>query len=143
MQSSGALCLVGALLHLAIPVGGSSWFAFFGAPSGLIAMLEAGSLRPLFSCVLIAAFLLAISIYAFSAAGSIRRLPYDRGVLGIVGSGLLLRGVLFVPIAALRPELLSGICGRCDGITPFLLTTSVACLCVGGIFVAYAVRARI
>ena len=136
---AAALALFGALLHLVIPFGGPGWYAFFGAPPGLVQMAQAGSLRPVISCLVIAAVLSAVAAYGFSGAGLIRRLPLLRPVLALVGFGLLVRGLGFLPLAMWWPRVLSGLCGRCDGPSPFLLITSALCVCVG---IGYLLGAR-
>lgn len=143
LQASGVVLSAGALLHLAIPLGGPAWYEFVGAPSGLVAMVTAGSLRPAVTCVAIASLLVVASAYAFSGAGFGRRLPLLRPVLGLIGVGLLVRGVSFIPLAALKPHLLSGICGKCEDVSSFLVATSLLCLFLGAAFVHGAFRARI
>jgi hypothetical protein len=123
LGAAAALVLVGALLHLLIPVGGPSWYAFFGAPPGMVAMAEAGAIRPVLWCAAIAAVLLVVSAYGFSGARVIRRLPGLRPMLGLVGVALTVRGVGFVLVAPWHPRLLARLCGDCDGATPFLLVT--------------------
>jgi hypothetical protein len=142
LVASGLIMLTAAVLHLLAPIGGPAWYASLGAPAGLVAMAESGSMRPAISCVVIAAVLLVIAAYAFSAAGLLRRLPLRRAVLALVGSGLLLRGLSFLPLAAWQPHLLSGLCGRCEGVNAFLVVTSLLCLFPGATFVHAAVRAR-
>lgn len=122
---------LGALIHLMIPLGGPQWYAFFGAPPRLVALAEAGALRPLFTCVAIATLLGSIAAYAFSGLGRLRRLPALRLVLGLTGIVLLARGLLFVPVAHWRPELLASLCGDCGRVNAFLLTTSALCVLAG------------
>jgi hypothetical protein len=83
--------------------------------------------------------LLVIAAYAFSAAGLLRRLPLRRAVLALAGAGLLLRGLSFLPLAAWQPHLLSGMCGRCEGVNAFLVVTSLLCLFPGATFVHAAI----
>lgn len=129
--ASGSLCVAGALLHLAIPFGGPAWYAFAGAPRGLVAMAEAGLPRPVVSCVVIACLLLVFAAYAFSALGLLRRLPATRIVLGVVGAGLLVRGLWFPVLALRNPEALARFCGRCGGLNAFVVATSGLCLLIG------------
>jgi hypothetical protein len=140
LVSAGAATAVGALLHVAIAFGGPGWYAFFGAPAGLVALAATDSLRPAISCVIIATILLACSAFAFSGAGVIRRLPGVRAVLALVGVGLVVRGVTFVPIVALRPERLYGFCGKCQEVNSFVIVTSAICLVVGAGYLVGAIR---
>ena len=128
---SAWLVAFGALLHLAIPLGGPSWYRLFGAPERLVAMAEAGATRPLLTCVVIAALLGVVAAYGFSGAGVIRRLPLRRPALALIGTGLVVRGLGFVPLALWRPGMLARICGDCSQVNAFLLITSALCLFVG------------
>ena len=129
--AAGWLCVAGALVHLAIPIGGPDWYNFFGAPPALAAMAEAGLARPVITVLAISAALFAIAAYAFSALGSLRPLPAIRPVLAIVGIGLLVRGLSFPLIASVAPEQLGRVCGRCDGLNAFVMLTSALCLFIG------------
>ena len=142
LLAAGSAMVAGALLHIAIAFGGPSWYAFFGAPPGLVAMASTDSLRPLVSCVVIAAMLLACSAYAYSGAGIMRGLPGLRVALALIGAGLIVRGIAFVPIVALQPHLLSGLCGNCHEVNSFVLVTSTICLVVGLGYAVGAVRAH-
>jgi hypothetical protein len=127
---SGAATAAGGFLHIAIIFGGPDWYQFFGAPPGLVQMARDGHPRAAISCVAIACVLFAFSAYAFSGAGKIRRLPFLRTCLFLIGGGLLLRGIAFVPLAVLYPGALAGICD-CHGADTFAMTTSAICLLVG------------
>lgn len=129
--ASGMLCVAGALLHLAIPFGGPTWYNFVGAPRGIAAMAEAGLARPVVTCVIIASILSVFASYAFSALGFIRRLPAVRGVLGVIGVGLLVRAVWFPILAVSEPWELGRICGRCGSLNVFVVATSALCLFIG------------
>lgn len=134
---TGATVLAGAVLHVAILFGGPDWYAFFGAPQGLVAMARNGNIRAPISCLVIAAFLTLLAVYAFSAAGSIRRLPFLRPGLAAIAAVLLLRGILFVPLILWSPDSLSGIC-ECRRVDTFVVLTSALCLALG---VGYALGA--
>ena len=138
--AAGLLCVAGALVHLAIPIGGPAWYDFFGAPPALGTMAAAGLARPVVTCVLIAAVLFGIAAYAFSASGALRPLPGLRGVLFLVGLGLTLRGAAFPIVAMQAPWRLGQVCGRCDGFNGFVLLTSVLCLFIGMGFLVGAWR---
>ena len=140
--AAGAVLVVGALVHLAAIAGGPAWFAALGAPKGLVTLAGTDSLRPAISCVVIAAALLVCAAYAFSGAGLIRRLPLLRPVLALIALGLIARGLAFLPLAAWRPDLLSGLCGKCAEPGLFLVATSALCLFVGGGYAVGALRAR-
>jgi hypothetical protein len=142
LSAATLLCVAGALVHLAIPLGGPAWYEFFGAPPALASMARAGLARPALTCVAIAAVLFAISAYAFSALGWLRPLPGRRAVLLLVGLGLTLRGAAFPIVAMLAPWQLGRVCGRCDSLNGFVLLTSVLCLFIGMGFLAGAIGER-
>lgn len=129
--ASGLLCAIGALLHLAIPLGGPAWYYFAGAPQGLVAMAEAGLARPAVTCIIIACILCIFAVYAFSALGFMRRVPAVRLVLGIVGLGLVVRAVWFPILAVRNPSALGRFCGRCSSFNGFVVASSALCLFIG------------
>lgn len=134
---AGAAASLGAALHIAIIFGGPDWYAFFGAPRGLVEMARAGNIRAPISCLIIAALLTLLAAYAFSGAGVIRRLPFLRIGLASIAAVLILRGVLFIPLILWRPGALSGICD-CRSVDAFIILTSALCLAMG---VGYALGA--
>ena len=131
LRLTGFVLVAGAIAHLvAIPLGPDA-YEFLGAPAGLVQMASVGHPRAAITCVVIATFLLVLAAYAFSAAGAIARLPLLRTVLALAGAGLVVRGLAFVPLILWRPEVLGGLCGRCQGIDWFVIGTSVLCLLLG------------
>lgn len=134
---AGIAAAAGAALHIAILFGGPDWYAFFGAPAGLVEMARSGNVRAPISCLVIASFLTLLAAYAFSGAGLIRRLPFLRLGLGSIAAVLILRGVLFIPLVVWRPGALSGVCD-CRSVDAFIVVTSALCLVMG---VGYALGA--
>ena len=139
--AAGIAAAAGAVLHVAIVFGGPDWYAFFGAPNGMVEMARVGNLRAPVSGLVIAAFLALCSAYAFSGAGIIRRLPFLRLGLASIGSLLILRGVLFVPLILWRPNALARIC-ECRSVDAFIILTSVLCLAMGIGYALGAIAAR-
>ena len=121
------------LVHLAIPLGGPAWYAFFGAPRGLVRMAEAHALYPTVSCVVIAALLFICSAYALSGAGLLPPLPLLRTGLAGITAVFLLRGVGFVLLEWLRPGSLVRVSGS-QGIDTFLVVSSLICLLIGAAY---------
>jgi putative oxidoreductase len=72
---AGYLSALAALTHLAIIVGGADWYRLFGAGEAMAQMAEQGSWYPALVTLAIASVLAVWSLYAFSGAGRIRRLP--------------------------------------------------------------------
>lgn len=101
----GVLSALAALLHLGVIAGGPKWYRFFGAGEEMARAAERGSMMPSLVTLAIAAILMAWSLYAFSAAGIIRRLPLLRTALILISVVYLLRALALVPILVLRPEL--------------------------------------
>lgn len=135
---------MGATLHIAILIGGPDWYAFFGAPKGIVEMARAGDPFAPVSCLVISTILLVFAAYAFSGAGIVRRLPLLHNVLALIASVLILRGVLFIPLIVWRPGALAGVCD-CRQIDAFIVVTSVICLTMGmgyAIGTFHAVRAH-
>lgn len=137
---AGVVTLVGAILHVAIIFGGGDWYRFFGAPEALARMADEGRWYPAIACLAIAALLLVWSAYAFAGAGLIRPLPLNRIVLCLIAALLIVRGLIFIPVAIWRPDLLGMIC-NCRGLDTFIVVTSGLCLVTGLGFAFGAQRA--
>lgn len=92
--SAGSLSAVAALLHLGCIYFGAPWYRFFGAGEQMAVMAEKGLLQPTIITLVIFSVLSVWSLYAFSAAGVIVRLPLVRLALIAITSVYLLRGVV-------------------------------------------------
>jgi hypothetical protein len=98
------MSVAASILHLAVIIGGPDWYRFFGAAEEMARAAERGSPVPTILTVVIAAILGGWAIYAFGAAGVIRRWPLMRTALFAITTVLLARSLLaFVP-AAWAPE---------------------------------------
>jgi len=124
--AGGTLSALAALLHVAIIIGGPDWYRFFGAGEEMARAAERGMARPAILTVGIATILGIWSLYAFSGAGLIRRLPLLRTGLLAISAVYLVRALAPLPIALLAPERL----------TAFLLWSSLIVLVYG---LAYAI----
>lgn len=91
---SGALSAIAAALHIGCIYFGAPWYRFFGAGEQMAVMAEQDSLQPTLITSAIVAILCVWSLYAFSAAGVIYRLPLLRLVLVFISSIYLIRGVV-------------------------------------------------
>ena len=107
LVAGGILSALAALLHLAVIAGGPDWYRFFGAGEEMARMAEQGSIRPALITLAIAALLAIWSAYAFAGAGQLRRLPLMRTALVAIAAVYLLRGLMLLPLAALRPDLVT------------------------------------
>ncbi len=90
---SGVLSAIAAILHLSCIYFGASWYRFFGAGEEMALMAEQGSSHPTIVTLGIFSILSIWSLYAFSAAGLIFRLPLLRTALILITSVYLIRGV--------------------------------------------------
>ena len=106
--AAGVLDALAALLHVACIFGGPAWYRFLGAGERMAQLAERGDFRAVRVTLLIAAVLAGWAAYAFSGAGLLPRLPLLRTGLVAITTVYLLRGLVPIPMALLRPEMLSG-----------------------------------
>jgi hypothetical protein len=121
LVTGGILSALAALLHLAVIAGGPDWYRFVGAGEEMARMAEQGLLQPTLITLAITALLAIWSAYAFAGAGLIRRLPLMRTALVAITAVYLLRAVMLVPLAVVRPDL----------VTPFDVWSSLVVLVYG------------
>ena len=126
LVAGGVLSALASLLHLAVIVGGPSWYRFFGAGEDMARLAERGSVAPTLVTIGIASVLAVWAAYAFSGAGLIMRLPLIRTALVLISAVYLLRGLILIPVLVANP----------GGVQPFVLWSSLIVLVYG---VAYAV----
>lgn len=101
LVSGAALSAMAALLHVGCIVFGASWYRFFGAGKRLTRMAAAGDWRATLITSCIVLVLTVWSLYGFSGAGLVPRLPFLPAGLGIITGIYLLRGIAGFLIAAL------------------------------------------
>ncbi|UTH74525.1 hypothetical protein [Chromobacterium sp. IIBBL 290-4] len=118
---AGGLSLLASLLHIGIIFGGPAWYRFFGAPPEYAEAAGRGEWWPALVTLGIAAILAIWALYAFSAAGCLRRLPLLKPALLTITAIYLLRGLVVVPIWLMRPEAMSA----------FVIWSSLICLGYG------------
>ena len=126
LMLAGLLSTLAALLHIAIVYGGADWYRFFGAGEQMAQLDEAGSSYPTYVTLGIASILLIWGLYAFSAAGLVRRLPFIRLVLSVVTLVYLTRGLagLILPFVSQHPAIV-------EQSVQFWLVSSGICLLFG------------
>jgi hypothetical protein len=90
---AGVCSLIAALLHVAIIVGGASWYRFFGAGEQMARWAEAGMVKPTLITLGIAAMLAVWSWIAFAAADLVPKLPWNNLLLGVIAVVYLARGL--------------------------------------------------
>ena len=116
--AGGTMSALAALLHLGCIVFGAPWYRFLGAGERMAQMDLAGHWYPTVATLAITAILLVWSLYAFSGAGVIRKLPLTRVALCAITAVYLLRGVAFAPLLPHFP----------DNSTTFWIVSSGICL---------------
>jgi hypothetical protein len=122
-----ALSALAALAHVAIVLGGSSWYRFFGAGEKFAIAAEQGKLYPAFVTLGIALVLLVWSMVAISGSGALPPFPLLKIALCLITGIYLLRGfgglvILFTPIFS-KLKLTS----------VFLVVSSLICLLYGAV----------
>jgi hypothetical protein len=131
--AAGVATAAAGLVHLMVPLGGPSWYAFFGAPQRLVRMAEAHALYPIVSCLVIAVLLFICSAYALSGARLLPPLPLLRVGLAGIAAVFLLRSVGFLLLEWLYPGSLWRVSGS-EGIDTFLVVSSLICFLIGAAY---------
>lgn len=133
----GSLTGVAALLHVAIILGGPDWYRFFGAGERMAWFAARGSIYPTVITAGIAAVLGIWSLYAFSGAGAIRRLPFLRPVLTLIAAAYLARGILGIPAVMLMDDPYAN---ELKARMTFMAASSAICIVLGFCYAAGAAR---
>lgn len=125
----GVLSMLAALLHIAIIIGGPDWYRFFGAGEELATQAEQGSWVPGFITFGIFCFLFIWGLYAFSGAGTIKRLPFLKVALVLISTIYSVRGMMLFPVLIIKPGIVDNL----------FVWSSLVSLTIGG---AYAVGTK-
>ncbi len=133
----GALSVVAGLLHFGIILGGPSWYRFFGAGEKMARMAEKGLVFPTVITSLIATMLIVWGLYAFSAAGLIRQLPFLKIITSLIGTIYCLRGTLIFPALLLE----NGLQGWNNMNNSFWIWSSLISLTMGLLYISGLIRA--
>ena len=139
LLSAGVLTGLAALLHVGIILGGPDWYRFFGAGERMARLAARGSVYPTVITAGIAAVLGVWTLYALSGAGLIRRLPFLRLGLALVGGVYLVRGLLGVPVVLLVDHPYTN---ELRSRMTFMVVSSVVCVVLGVCCAAGAARLR-
>ena len=103
---AGSGAFLGGLLHIVALWCGPEWIAFLHAPPSVVESARLGTwLAPVGSLV-ITALMWLCSLYAFSAAGFLRRLPLLRTGLFVVALVCIVRGLILIPLLMIYPRFL-------------------------------------
>jgi hypothetical protein len=135
LMLGGGLSAVASLLHVAIIAGGASWYRFFGAGERMAQFAARGSIYPTIITAGIAITLGIWSLYGFSGAGVIRRLPLLRVALVLIAAVYLSRGILGIPVVLVSDDPYAK---ELSSRMTFMILSSAICICIG---ICYAVGA--
>ena len=105
IQLAAAIAAVGALIHVAAVPAGPAWYAYFGAPPGVVASARAGTWPAPVGAFVIALLMATCAWYACAALGAVRRPPLLRTGLAVMAAICLVRALLLPPLAVTHPEL--------------------------------------
>lgn len=92
--SAGAIASASAIWHLLCIIGGPGWFVFARAPQQIIESALQGTMLAPISTIIIATLMFACTMFAFSGAGLIRKLPLLKSALITMASLCVLRALL-------------------------------------------------
>ena len=95
--SAGVIASAAAIWHLLCILGGPSWFAFARAPQQIIDSAQQGTLLAPIGTVIVASLMFACTLFSFSAAGLIRKVPLLKSALITIAVLCILRGLIAVP----------------------------------------------
>ncbi len=95
--SAGIIAFAAAIWHLACIVGGPSWFIFARAPQQVIDSAQQGTLLAPLSTIVVAGAMVVCAMFAFSAAGIIRKLPLIKPALITIAVLCTFRGLIIIP----------------------------------------------
>ena len=117
----GALSATAAVLHLGCIAFGARWYRALGAGEQMARMDMRGHWYPTVASLVISGMLLTWSLYAFSGAGLIPKLPLTRWALSAITAIYLVRGLAFMPLKAYFP----------GNSTTFWIVSSANCFALG------------
>ncbi len=127
LMLGGIFSIVASFAHIGIIIGGASWYRYFGAGDKMVAMSENGLLLPSIVTFFIAAVLFVWGVYAFSAAGLIRSLPFIKTITTVIAMIYTARGLLLLPALFLT----DGLKGWNGMDNPFWVWSSLISLTIG------------
>jgi hypothetical protein len=96
--SAGIIASASAIWHLLCIFGGPSWFAFARAPKAIIDSSVQGTLLAPIGTIVVASLMFACTVFAFSAAGLIRKVPLLKSALITIATLCILRGLIVIPV---------------------------------------------
>jgi hypothetical protein len=95
--SAGVIACASSIWHLLCIFGGAHWFAFARAPQQIIDSSQQGTLLAPIGTVIVASLMFSCTVFAFSAAGLIRKVPLLKSALMTISILCILRGLIAIP----------------------------------------------
>ncbi len=100
------LPILGGLLHILIIFGGYYWHQYFHAPQFILESVSAGTWLAPIAGIIVASLFILSGLYALSAAGLVRRLPFLKLGLLVIGILFTVRGLLLFHLIYWKPEVI-------------------------------------
>tara|TARA_R110000737_G_scaffold55799_1_gene79606 strand:+ start:1308 stop:1763 length:456 start_codon:yes stop_codon:yes gene_type:complete len=96
--SAGVIASASAIWHLLCILGGPSWFVFARAPQQIITSAQQGTLLAPLGTIFVASLMFACTVFSFSAAGIIRKVPLIKSALITIAILCTMRALLAIPV---------------------------------------------
>ena len=94
LKIAGWFSFIASALHIAVIIGGASWYRFFGAGENMAFLAEQGSYQPAIITFCITLVLAVCGAYAWSGAGILPTFPFLKIILVLITAVYLIRGAL-------------------------------------------------
>lgn len=104
---AGIITALTALAHMSCIVLGSFCYRAQLAPEELINLAATGSPKAAVATLIVSSLFVGCTLFAFSAAGFIKKLPLLKSAILIISFICTLRGVATVPLSLKFPEMVS------------------------------------
>lgn len=98
--SAGVIACASAIWHLLCIFGGPHWYAFARAPQQIIDSSQQGTLLAPIGTIIVASLMFACTVFSFSAAGLIRKVPLLKSALITISILCTVRGLAAIPTFA-------------------------------------------
>ena len=98
LVSAGVIASASALWHLLCILGGPSWFEFARAPQQIIDSAQQGTLLAPIGTITVSSLMFACTVFAFSGAGLIRKVPLLKPALITISFICTSRALIAIPI---------------------------------------------
>ena len=98
LVSAGVIASASALWHLLCILGGPSWFEFARAPQQIIDSAQQGTLLAPIGTITVSSLMFACTVFAFSSAGLIRKVPLLKPALITISFIYTSRALIAIPI---------------------------------------------